>query len=647
LPALHVARRSIPTVVLGLLLVPTLAAGPSQAAPKPRPIAVDSLADPGIPGDRACALREAVANANEDSDTSGGDCRPGLGVDSIMFSVAGTITIHPQAGVLSVTDPDGLTLDGGDEVTVSGANAVGIFSVPLGSSLSLRNLSVTGGSAAVGGGVHNGGTVTVLNSRFSSNTATYAGGSIENDGGAITVIDSMFSGSSATAGGAIDSEGGTVTVTNSSFSGNHATAGGGIEMYAGKLDVASSTFSDNHATSGGGVDNDFGTGDVTNSTFSGNSATSGAGISNFGTLTVANSTFSDNHANFGGGIGNDDTLSVTNSTFSGNDAGFGGGIENSDATTTVTNSTFSRNHAANSGGGMDSIGGTVTVTNSTFSGNRAGFGGGIRNEGAMTVTNSTLSGNGAIDGGGIANEEERAVFTVLSSIVAANSGWNCIGPISDGGYNLEFTRFNGTNRCGFSKHAVSANPRLGALRNNGGPTKTMALRTESPAIDAIPPGSHGCGKRVAADQRGVARPQSEGCDIGAFEVELVDLGIVVAASPNPVKRGRQLTYTITVHNFALFTSATNLSVVNTFPAQSQFVSVSGPGWTCQSPDVGETGTMTCVRPTLAAGANATIEAVVTVSAPKKTMVIDSATVSSSTPDPNPANNSASVAVLVK
>jgi hypothetical protein len=29
------------------------------------------------------------------------------------------------------------------------------------------------------------------------------------------------------------------------------------------------------------------------------------------------------------------------------------------------------------------------------------------------------------------------------------------------------------------------------------------------------------------------------------------------------------------------------------------------------------------------------------------MVIDSATVSSSTPDPNPANNSASVAVLVK
>src|SRR5207244_5877472 len=99
--------------------------------------------------------------------------------------------------------------------------------VPPGSSLSLRNL--TGGSAPVGGGVHNGGRLTVLNSRFSGNTATYAGGSIENDGGTITVIDSMFSGSSATAGGAIDSEGGTVTVANSSFSGNDATAGGGIE----------------------------------------------------------------------------------------------------------------------------------------------------------------------------------------------------------------------------------------------------------------------------------------------------------------------------------------------------------------------------------------------------------------------------------
>jgi hypothetical protein len=48
---------------------------------------------------------------------------------------------------------------------------------------------------------------------------------------------------------------------------------------------------------------------------------------------------------------------------------------------------------------------------------------------------------------------------------------------------------------------------------NGGPTKTHALVKGSPAIDAAPVDSD-C---PAVDQRGVARPQGAGCDIGAFE----------------------------------------------------------------------------------------------------------------------------------
>ena len=58
----------------------------------------------------------------------------------------------------------------------------------------------------------------------------------------------------------------------------------------------------------------------------------------------------------------------------------------------------------------------------------------------------------------------------------------------------------------------NANPRLGPLQNNGGPTPTHALLPGSLAIEA---GTNaGC---PATDQRGVSRPQGVACDIGAFE----------------------------------------------------------------------------------------------------------------------------------
>jgi len=52
------------------------------------------------------------------------------------------------------------------------------------------------------------------------------------------------------------------------------------------------------------------------------------------------------------------------------------------------------------------------------------------------------------------------------------------------------------------------------LANNGGPTFTHALEAGSPAIDAA--NGAVC---PAADQRGVARPQGAGCDIGSVEAE--------------------------------------------------------------------------------------------------------------------------------
>jgi CSLREA domain-containing protein len=72
----------------------------------------------------------------------------------------------------------------------------------------------------------------------------------------------------------------------------------------------------------------------------------------------------------------------------------------------------------------------------------------------------------------------------------------------------------------------NTDPMLGPLQHNGGPTATHALLPGSPAIDAIPPqnctwdddGDPGTPPvPLATDQRGTARPQGAGCDIGAFE----------------------------------------------------------------------------------------------------------------------------------
>src|SRR6185503_12185102 len=58
-------------------------------------------------------------------------------------------------------------------------------------------------------------------------------------------------------------------------------------------------------------------------------------------------------------------------------------------------------------------------------------------------------------------------------------------------------------------------PMLAPIANNGGYTQTMALSIGSAAINTGP--NSGC---PIYDQRGVARPQGNRCDIGAYELEM-------------------------------------------------------------------------------------------------------------------------------
>lgn len=314
---------------------------------------------------------------------------------------------------------------------------------------------------------------------------------------------------------------------------------------------------------------------ISNLTITGGSDSTAGGIRNAGRLTLENSTVSGNSAsvpqfqNGVGGILNQGVgITITNSTVSGNSAtssmpfntAVGGILTSAPATLTLTSSTVSGNSASTQsdafGGILSSApGSVVTITNSTVSGNSASAPGGAsafsiavggvsNSGGSLTVTNSTLSGNSVSEPnggflppvGGMSNVFG-GTLTVANSLISSQSGGpNCFGltASSDGGYNLD----DGTS-CGFSaaNHSLSStNPLLdpAGLKDNGGPTQTIALVPGSPVIDAIPSGINSCGAAIATDQRGVTRPQGTGCELGAFELMqktpaqlLADLAILV------------------------------------------------------------------------------------------------------------------------
>ena len=487
-------------------------------------ITVNSIADTVDDNDGVTTLREAINQANADA-----------GEDLIVFERS--VFSNPQTITLSGTELD-IThnldiiaprdpLTGEDLVTVSGNKASRIFEIESGATVSIDGLIVADGQVTDdnGGGIKNSGILTLDSSivRNSKENPTFVKSSV---------------------GGAIYNTG-TLTVNNSTISNNsfiynsfpYSTGGlpasgyGGGILNGGSLTVNNSTISNNGSglidSKGGGIYN-TGVLSLNNSTVSGNSVRGystvnvrGGGIFNTttGILTISNSTISDNSAigaiptqngGYGGGIDNSGSLTVSNSTLSGNRSIYGGGIYNS-GSLTVSNSTFSKNTVDGSGG-----------TNS-----RIGEGGGIYNSGSLTVNNSTLSGNSAyysgsgISGGG----------TIRNTIIAANrittpyhaSGidvnWDVSGKFTSFGYNLIG---NSTGSTGFGSigdivgNAYNPiDPRLAPLDFYAGPTQTIALLQDSPAIDAGDPTI--LDTDPTTDQRGFPRVINGRADIGAFE----------------------------------------------------------------------------------------------------------------------------------
>ena len=276
---------------------------------------------------------------------------------------------------------------------------------------------------------------------------------------------------------------------------------------------------------GNGISNS-GTLTLTDSTVS---RASTGGIANNGTATLINSTVSGN-ANLGG-ISNGGTLTLINSTVSGNFSARGGGISNS-GTATLINSTVSGNFAIQNGGGIFNSG-TANLFNATITNNQAGSSG------------SSVSSGSLGSGGGVFNASG-ATFNFQNTILAGNfetMGVPAPPPINtifvstpgecDGTINSIASNLMTIADCTVTGSApIVGNPNLGPLQNNGGPTQTHALPSDSPAIDAGNPG--GCrdefGALLTTDQRGFNRP-ALGCDIGAFELQQAT-GVVAAVLPS-------------------------------------------------------------------------------------------------------------------
>jgi CSLREA domain-containing protein len=432
----------------------------------PRPFDLPALANAGggdgsdigaVEMQNAPSFVVTTTDDHDDGVCDGGDCtlreainaaNAAAGADTITFKsgVKGTITLQSGLGPLTVTDSVTITGPGARKLAVSGNNAIRVFT-------------------------------------FSSGTNSVSGLNIIN-GRIVGAANSDVSG-----GGVSNAFGTTLSFSDCEFSGNFVQGG------------------DSAVANGNGGDG------------------FGGAIDNGGVLTLDRCTFSNNSAK--GGVGGPGT----GSTPIGGPGGEadGGAISNEiSANLTINNSTFSGNLATGGKGGNGPPNGTL--------GGHGGTGvAGVFDEGTTTITGSTFSGNSGTGGGGGTGNNQfnngapgagvgglaANNTTLKSTIIAGNFGTGSVnsskdvdGAVTSGGYNLigsadHSTGFGATGDQS-GTDAAPVNALLGSLQNNGGLTDTMALLTNSPAINASD-----VSVAPARDQRNYVRSGTP--DKGAFE----------------------------------------------------------------------------------------------------------------------------------
>ncbi len=445
------------------------------------------IAAPSAAAETWLVNENAVNDGNCDATCSLGDAVDDAGSEDTIIITPGTT---PFLG-----DPIELSLDltiegqGATESRIRTNDITRVFEVGPEAVITLKQLSIEQGKAPDG------------DPGVSGDGGEAAGAILAGLGSVLTLDRVLMKDNHAGDGGAASNGNG----------GNGGDAG--AIFSTGDVVITDSTLSKNFAGDGGDAAGAVGAG--------GNGGDGGAVvIGSPGTLKLTRSTISDNTSGRGG-----QSLTGVN----GGDAGDGGGIYSSGATFTSVNSTIADNAT-----GLQAV-----------LGGAAGKGGGIYEDSSSSATlvSTTVAGNIAIgsfapssSGGGIHRGGLGAV-TVRNSLIAHNwafVGRNCGGTvIADGGNNIQFPDLPVLSGCpaGFEV----ADPRLGLLSSNGGPTQTMALGAGSAAIDQVP--TSGCTDAAlifqTSDQRGpgFARPSGPACDIGSFESQAVPVSEPPAAQP--------------------------------------------------------------------------------------------------------------------
>ncbi len=338
-------------------------------------------------------------------------------------------------------------------------------------------------------------------------------------GGLAQGFDSGRAGASAGMGGAIFNRAGTVTVSHSTLTDNTSKGGNGDVL--GVTHFGGAGLGQSGSQMAGGGPN-------ANSGFGGGGNPSSAGGFGGGGGSSGNGGFGGGGGGVtgGGGFGGADSLGSRG----GSGAGMGGAIFNESGTLNLINSTLAGN-TATPGNGAKGLGGAVFTRN-----------------GRVEITSSTLAANTANDGGGaiyvVADAASGSGFTGgTATVVMVNSifadtpnGASNYEEINLGGAGIDST--GTTNNVIESDPPVgsapevisSADPQLGPLADNGGPTKTMALLAGSPAIDA---GSNAAASALTTDQRGTDfnRIENSTVDIGAFELAAPVLSAPTITTP--------------------------------------------------------------------------------------------------------------------
>jgi hypothetical protein len=208
--------------------------------------------------------------------------------------------------------------------------------------------------------------------------------------------------------------------------------------------------------------------------------------------------------------------------------------------------------AGNAGAGAI-FGDNVTVINSTVT-NNLGTGINYKFQGTFTLINSTVSNNAAgIDAFDVESGPKPTVL-LKNSIIAGNQTSCGLGAAFLDGFSYAGVNISSDKTCGTPiLNMIVADPLLGNLADNGGPTQTRALDRNSPAINAT-----NC-PDVTVDQRFV--PRDAKCDIGAFEFVFTTISLTIdpTAQVDPSTGAATVTGTIQCSRNEAFNLAVELT----------------------------------------------------------------------------------------